>query len=118
MLCPAGFYCEQSATAMPLKCPNGTFSLAGAPSIDNCTECEEGYYCMDGSAEKFDCPEGSYCPPGTGNPIPCPKGTFGGKKNLAYEFECSTCPAGSLCNMTGIENPGDHLCPPGYYCPR
>ena len=73
---------------------------------------------MDGSAEKFDCSEGSYCPPGTGNPVPCPKGTYGGRKNLAYEFECSTCPAGSLCNITGIENPSDHLCPPGYYCPR
>ncbi|CDW71824.1 gcc2 and gcc3 domain-containing protein [Stylonychia lemnae] len=116
--CPAGFYCEQSATQMPIKCPNGTFSLAGASSVDNCTECQEGYYCMDGSAEKFDCPEGSYCPPGTGNPVPCPKGTYGGKKNLKREYDCSTCPSGSLCNTTGIENPSDFLCPPGYYCIR
>eukprot|EP00347_Sterkiella_histriomuscorum_P024400 403331247 len=117
-LCPAGFYCDSYPTLMPIKCPNGTFSLAGAKNLSECTECTAGYYCMDGSSQKYDCPEGSYCPKGTGNPVPCPKGSFNGRLNGQSISDCQACPSGALCNMTGISNPQDFLCPPGYYCVR
>jgi len=105
-------------TLSPIKCPNGTYSLAGAYSQDNCTDCIAGYYCMDGSSEMLDCPAGSYCPKGTGNPTACPKGTYNGYTNADDATDCKTCPAGALCNITGIANPEDYLCPPGYYCTR
>lgn len=73
---------------------------------------------MAGSTEMLDCPTGHYCPEGVGLPLACPRGTYNGRKNLVKIEECATCPAGSLCNTTGIVNTEDHLCPPGYYCTR
>ena len=103
---------------MPERCPNGTFSSEGAQNQSECTACDEGYYCLQGSTQKLDCPIGHYCTNGTELPEPCPKGTFGGKTNLKSDSECSLCPSGSLCNITGISDPSDYLCPPGYYCER
>jgi hypothetical protein len=65
-----------------------------------------------------ECPRGSYCPDGAQIPTPCPRGTYGPLTMSTSLFGCPVCPAGSLCNTTGVVDPTDFLCPPGYYCGR
>ena len=115
MLCPPGFYCALKELK-PTACPLGTFSRPGAMSIDNCTACLDGYYCIEGSAVMYDCLPGYYCSNGT--KTACPEGTFNGQSLGVNITNCSACPSGALCNTTGIVDPNDWLCPPGYYCPR
>lgn len=117
MLCPAGFYCEEGSIK-PTKCSNGTFSTAGAKSDKDCTSCDIGYYCPEGTTKKIPCPEGSYCSLGAQTPILCPAGTFGPNSLQKTVLDCKTCPAGSLCNVTGVIDPSNYLCPVGYYCER
>ena len=96
----AGHYCIEGAVA-PVQCPSGTFrNTTGARSINECLDCQPGYYCGSYGLEKpsakcekgFYCPEGSkanvstpfgyqcsighYCPEGSAVPLPCPPGNF------------------------------------------
>ena len=45
-LCPAGFYCPDVPSALPIRCP-------------------EGYFCLEGFAEPIECPILSRCPEGS-----------------------------------------------------
>jgi hypothetical protein len=113
-----GFWCQTGALK-PYACEVGKYSLAGASSEDDCTECDEGYYCIKGvqTSYKLDCMAGYVCPAGREEPIACPKGTYQPEANMYNETEhCLTCPAGTACNKEGIDKFENHLCPPGYYC--
>lgn len=61
--CPTGFYCLEG-TKMPVACPDGKYSLRGATSEDNCTDCLPGYYCVRyiTASAMVECPPGFYCP--------------------------------------------------------
>ena len=43
-------------------------------------------------------------------------GTYNQFPGQTSNTSCIDCPAGSFCNATGIFNPDNWLCPPGYYC--
>jgi hypothetical protein len=117
--CPTGFYCTEG-TKLPTACPDGKYSLRGAQSEDNCTDCLEGYYCVryTTSSAMVECPKGYYCPYGVDAPIPCPKGTFNNALKKKSSENCNPCPAGTACDVTGISDYKRKLCPPGYYCER
>ena len=117
--CPTGFYCTEG-TKLPTACPDGKYSLRGAESEDNCTDCREGYYCVryTTSSAMVICPKGYYCPYGVDAPIPCPKGTFNNAEKKTSSDFCNDCPAGTACDVTGISDYKRKLCPPGYYCER
>ena len=102
--CPAGSYCPAS-TPIPIPCPRGAFcSGAGGGGGDfNYTLCQPGtYQPLVGQAG---------C-------LPSPVGYFAPDFGLAAPFPC---PAGSVCDSTGISGAsaageGMAACPPGHFC--
>lgn len=141
--CPAGFYCPNGTrTDRENPCPVGTFSNnTGLESLSECRtctpghfcesenitsptgQCQPGYYCVMGvaspaptaSANGGPCPQGTYCVKGSITPTPCPKGTFGDRARLPALGDCTICPPGEYCEMSGLTNTSG-LCLPGYYC--
>jgi len=115
--CPAGFYCEAGAV-IPSPCPDGTYSTLGSGSEASCSSCDAGHYCLNGTRQELTCPAGHYCRPGADEPTPCPRGTHRLTAGAEDLEQCRTCPAGALCDDTGIADPENYPCPPGYYCPE
>ncbi|KAF0752111.1 hypothetical protein AaE_006158, partial [Aphanomyces astaci] len=144
LTCPAGYFCPPGTNANPYPCPVGTFSnstgLSNATQCSLCTGgsfcnmtgqahptglCAAGYVCVTGAINARgqvttngtvgNCPAGNYCPEGSFASQPCPLGTYlpstGGK---AIE-DCSLCPVGSYCNVSGATAPSG-LCAAGYFC--
>ncbi|XP_069038919.1 neurogenic locus notch homolog protein 3 isoform X1 [Lepisosteus oculatus] len=100
-LCPAGQYCQGSASAAP----DGL--------------CSVGFYCPPGQTSPtpaaFRCPSGHSCPPGSPAPQPCDIGSFQAQQQGE---SCDLCPAGFYCHSLeegGVVQPA--ICPRGYYCP-
>ena len=148
--CPVGHYCDHPSgntwaveDQKPAKCPAGHYCMLGTPKRDtypcpkgtdgtglimattamNCTVCEAGFYCPEGTGDtgitKRTCPTGHFCPAGTGgendadNHIPeCPSGTYLDETGKSRVEDCLKCTAGSFC-VQGSDQPA--TCPPGTF---
>ena len=89
--CPLGHYCERGINIRPQPCIAGSFrddrvesgdasytftgaysgsGSASASSIKDCQLCPKGYFCPEGTADRYanPCPQGSTCPYGSGEP--------------------------------------------------
>jgi hypothetical protein len=114
--CPAGFFCP-NGTLAEVPCPTGLFSsVVGATSSAVCGLCPPAAVCTPGSPTAAACPAGNYCP-GQSVVIPCPNGTYNALTSQSSPLSCLSCPAGSLCDRTGVVNPATLPCPSGGYCP-
>ncbi|KAL2085398.1 hypothetical protein ACEWY4_018718 [Coilia grayii] len=130
-LCPVGSYCPPGSPH-PSPCPPGFFSNStGLQHLQQCVSCPPGFYCLgsNNSAPSGPCAAGFYCTGGADSPMQmeaeeghfslegavraqsCPLGTF---QPVRGQRRCLECPAGRLCNETGLSQP--HLCPSGHYC--
>ncbi|XP_070551141.1 neurogenic locus notch homolog protein 1-like [Ptychodera flava] len=88
--------------------------MSGVPCCFYCVpeEVVEG----NSSAGHRLCPQGHYCPAGTGrNWTACPAGTFGARRGLEMESDCTDCPGGFYCEGVNLTAPTAE-CDPGYYC--
>jgi hypothetical protein len=117
MKCPAGNYCPAGVTA-PILCPNGTVNpTTGGESQSNCVTCPAGYLCAPGNPVPEECPEGHFCP--VGNHLEkCPLYTYNPNTASTGQSACVPCPAGYLCNSTGLASYQQYPCPVGHYCPQ
>lgn len=116
-VCPLGRYCPEGSS-LPSVCPNGTVRVEeGGASPDDCTSCPRGFICDAVSTEGRPCPPGYYCPERQ-EQIACPIGTFTELEASWLLSNCSDCASGSLCDVKGIGNLTNHLCPLGHYCPK
>ena len=112
-VCPKGHYCPTGTGPVPVPCPEGQFQAVTAQS--SCSQCLQGYYCVDGINEVI-CPQGFYCPTGTGGAWPsCPAGEYGASTGYYQASQCMTCTGGSFCDVTNLTAPAGQ-CDPGYYC--
>lgn len=97
--CLAGYYCLAGANNIR---PRGTLAENGWKDY-NGDMCEESQYCIVGRSSGTD----------------CPVGTFSNGRGLKTAAECTTCPEGYYCDVTGLtweEIDTEKLCPAGYYC--
>ena len=152
-LCPAGYYCLQSESPVQIKCPLGTYrDRTKAKGTDECLpckdgnycdrpgldtkptdECAEGFYCPEGSLNKFGgtayittgwteddwnpCEPGNYCEIGSGadSMSSCDKGFYTASKYL--NTTCAPCLPGKYCPDKGMSSiPIANNCKAGYYC--
>lgn len=115
--CPIGNYCPKG-TVVPTPCPDGkTRSQTGGKTVDDCTECEAGYYCIANDPVPKSCPTGAYCPQGSSTPSLCPEGYYSTQTQASSENVCTICPSGYICSRAGIGDYRNFPCSPGYYCP-
>jgi hypothetical protein len=151
-ICTPGFICKEGTSTAdfsavgvktkPLPCPAGKFCLGGVawntsfstqlPSTSlhyklGPLECNEGYYCKEGSMFPTDvCFPGHYCPPGTSYPMKVPVGTFsdagaivptlcfpGSYSSSLGSKSCLPCPTGHSCLGYGTSIP--RICDQGTY---
>ncbi|EGD79005.1 hypothetical protein PTSG_01976 [Salpingoeca rosetta] len=131
-VCPQGHYCPTGVEAEyiagfpsfvweggPILCAEGTY--ANFTGAAECWTCPAGFACFN--REPFDanplpCPEGHYCPQGTDSNIPeCPVGTYNNRTGLQAETDCTPCPPGLACTVTGLSDP-DAPCAEGFWCGR
>jgi hypothetical protein len=124
--CPEGSYCPH--TGMRVQCPSGTFSSAtGQAANSDCSACEMGDYCPQGSTSARLCPPGFYCPD-FASLIQCEAGKFQtefGKTDpescsgcglgfyAVNATACRTCPSGTYSDVSGAEE--CQSCPVGTY---
>lgn len=141
--CDAGYYCLiKSYVKYP--CPYGTYRAStGAQSVDDCTACTGGKYCLDYGliavtgdcdagyycfADSYTnqpwvelagfygrCPEGEYCEAGSSEGTPCDIGYYNPSKGAEDSTGCVACPAGWACPNTGSTS-YTLECRRGYYC--
>lgn len=131
--CLGGHFCEESGTAVPQLCPNGTYCAPGSDSVEICepgrycaaesesqTLCPAGFYCEGASEYYYKCLNGTYCPAGSSQQIPCPGGTFGNGVINNYNMISSCVPCGrGLYSIVGAQEGNDRQCldcAPGYVC--
>lgn len=115
--CPVRHYCP-SGTKNPVPCPVGTYNFeTGLKAASECSVCEPGYYCLEGSYNATTkCDRGFYCPAGSSGPQerPCPAGRYADFYGAVAADTCEVCPSGRHC-PPGTADPIE--CPRGYYCP-
>ena len=111
VFCPLNTYCTTLGTIVPIMCPLGTVSSAGATSYRACVPCASGSFRESFSDQDCQlCPAHHSCPKnGTVTPqacalgsisasvgaiacILCPVGTF------SNGLECEVCPAMTVCS--------------------
>lgn len=133
--CIIGHYCVQGSQR-PLPCPKGKYSpTKTTAAVDDthceaCTggkycdeyglsditskNCEEGYYCPQGSKSIREtiCEKGHICGPGVLDHFECAEGYY--QPNFAAT-NCLDCPAGFKCTNTD-DDFVDTPCDAGYYC--
>jgi len=115
-LCDTGYYCPEG-TLDAKTCAKDLYIFApGKIQASDCTPCMEGYVCTTGKTLPDPCPAGNYCPTGITGAAPCPQGTATKDTRLKIVHECVSCPAGFLCNSTGISDYAAYVCPLGSYC--
>lgn len=116
--CALGKYCT-AVTPEEIDCPPGTYGpVAGLTSVDDCTACDGGSFCVGGDSSVTGiCASGYYCPTGssTSTQEPCPSGTYRSSEGAASIDDCDICPAGTYC-VTGSNV--TTACPRGYFCPK
>ena len=117
--CPIGSYCPEAVSA-PIACPAGTWGYRdGLASVDECSNCEAGNYCVGGSTAPQTCDAGCFCPEGssTSCPFSCPAGMYRPIPGGRYLSDaCSMCPPGTYCPSEGSTT--NTTCPTASYCPR
>ena len=96
--CLSGFYCVKSMRRsfagdiyyeIPLPCPCGTWSGAGAME---CIECQKGYFTWDEASTSCEaCNVGYMCPAPDVDPEPRPIGTYNSRSGQAC---CEPCEPG------------------------
>ena len=96
-----------------IECPEGRYCIDGI----NKDACDPGYFCDFGAVSATDtdkiCPAGHYCPAGTGLPIRCPEGYYNPNEGGQSKNDCYPCEAGYYC----IENDSvSRICPKGHFC--
>ena len=79
-----------------------------------CTACEPGFYCPEGSYRMRDCPPGYFCELNTANYLdtPCGKGRFRAAPRGETFDDCAFCPPGHYCTKDIVE---PIACPPGTF---
>ena len=115
--CGLGAYCpEGSSTEFEVPCSPGTFrNVIGGSTAASCAECPAGFFCVTGQQTPSMCGLGHYCPAGTSTPMECPSGTIGEGVSLMDSSECTSCPSGSYCAVSGLSAPTG-FCDPGFFC--
>ena len=104
--CAAGYFCVNAAyTDEPQDYDNFTSGDCLCPANSTGGECQEGFFCPQGSHEPTACTGGFYC---------------AGKGRDAVTAECD---AGWFCTSGAkVPRPSDgitgDICPPGRYCPK
>jgi len=99
LLCPEGYYCEQSSSKE--VCPAGAYCPNGTTFPSYCFY--PGAYCPEGSVNISICPQGYYCPY-PNKKITCPKGYFC-KEGYMAPLKCAwlgQCPEGSISSEVGV----------------
>ena len=115
-ICPQGHYCV-AGTELPTRCPDGFYyPSTGAYKESHCEPCAAGTYCIINDSISRTCPKGHICPEETFEPTPCWKGTYNPEFGQSESSHCLPCPEGSFCNVRGISDYEDYLCPVGHYC--
>ena len=122
--CPAGYYCPDEGTLLPLPCdenfyiepPGGLFRKRGAISKNECRKCPAGFWCRPGIAEPEPCPVGFYCPEDEFEPVACAAKTYRNETGGSVPEDCKTCTIGYYCNNLGMVDQEQFPCKPGYYC--
>ena len=106
-LCPPGTYCPAGMSA-PLPAPPGTFAEGtGSKTVQSCFT---GFYAASSTHSTCSkCPKGFTCP--TVNQTV----SLGERVMHVGRNDSVICPAGSVCDRTGLSNPSGR-CPPGHYC--
>ena len=108
--CDRGYYCLAGSInahgdtgSGDTPCPAGRYrSTTGGASVSDCTACDVGYYCLEGSS----------------GDTPCPAGTYRSTPGGASESDCNQCPAGRYNTNTGSTISDDctnNQCDAGYY---
>ncbi|CDW74865.1 cast multi-domain protein [Stylonychia lemnae] len=114
--CPISHYCLEG-TLYPKRCPNGgSTPTLGASQANQCVTCGEGFFCLENGDSQTSCPKGHYCL-GMVDPEACPSYTYNNMRGRQSLSDCLKCPAGYICNQTGIADYKSFPCPRGYYCP-
>ncbi|XP_034557340.1 zonadhesin [Notolabrus celidotus] len=121
--CPPGFFCSDGAEKVQL-CPVNTIRVSpGGASLQDCLSCPPQHWCRPGDPVLHLCPAGHYCDGLPGNyytggpgPRPCPLYTYRASPGAGSKGDCLPCPAGSLCNGTGLTDYSSSPCPPGFWC--
>jgi hypothetical protein len=113
--CPPGHYCPLG-NSVPISCPNTTVRLTtyGTGPTD-CSPCPAGYRCYEGNPIPEACEKGYYCEYGE-PPVACPRFRYNEYIAQTTPDDCFPCPAGFLCNSTGIGDFRQYPCPPGFFC--
>ncbi|CEM28618.1 unnamed protein product [Vitrella brassicaformis CCMP3155] len=106
MLCPYGYYCENSVKHVDYLAPAPAGKYTG----------KTGGRTSDADME--DCPRGAYCPEGSSYPLLCPPGTFNPDQNEVDETACDPCTAGYACPFAGMTAGNTVKCATGHYCPE
>ncbi|CAF3158971.1 unnamed protein product [Rotaria sp. Silwood2] len=119
--CPAGYFCLARGI-LPIPCPPGTWSNAGAVQ---CQQCQLGYYSTTGGSSYCTiCEPGHSCGAAELPPEACPLGFYNDKLGqvectpcdsgtytpATASVECTLCPAGSFCSDAAVL---PDLCPTG-----
>lgn len=124
LACPGGLYCNATGLSGPTgKCASGWFCVRAAWSdmptdYDNFTS---GDCLCPSNSTGGECQEGFFCPEGSHEPVPCLGGFYcegKGKGNVTGE-----CDAGWFCDSGAkVRQPGDgvtgDICPAGKYCEK
>ena len=114
-LCRPSHYCPEGTTEQ-IPCPEGTYnSEDGGAFLTDCLPCPAGFKCISGFPTPIACRPGHFCPADSVE-IACPIGTFRNIDSGHTRADCFSCPAGFLCNDTGIVDFSTFPCPPGHYC--
>ena len=113
-LCPEGFYCPRTVSALvnPSQCSAGYICLQGSPI----PRPEFGAGDADLSYG-YRCPAGHFCEAGATEPTKCKPGTFRENEAGASEDDCSPCPTGYFCPDEGMTKGDVNRTQPGFYSP-
>lgn len=105
-LCAPGYFCVNAAfTDRPLDYDNFTSGDCLCPANSTGGECQEGFFCPEGSHEPTSCTGGYFCE---------------GKGKATVTAQCDPgwfCTSGAQVSQPSDGITGD-ICPQGKYCPR
>ena len=106
-ICPAGKYCSNPASNVPVSCGTSQYCPAGSTQYATCSA---GFYCPNATVQLACSTAGTLCLAGSTAPVPCPSSYY--CPTSANEIQCTStsyCPASST-----AQNP----CPATYFCPN